>query len=176
MDIGAIFFILALLTLVGLYVGQPFTQRRTRRAAQDHDYSTLMAEYERVVNALKELEFDNLLAKIPAGDYPDQRASLLVKGADLLRQLDVYSSNPGGNANGQDRNAQERIEAAVAARRADSTTARKPGPGVSDDELESLIVNRRKARKEKSAGFCPKCGKPIQVSDRFCPICGKAVN
>jgi len=45
-----------------------------------------------------------------------------------------------------------------------------------DDDLESMIAARRKTRKEKSAGFCPKCGKPILVSDRFCPSCGKAIN
>jgi predicted amidophosphoribosyltransferase len=25
---------------------------------------------------------------------------------------------------------------------------------------------------EKAGGFCPKCGRPIHVSDRFCPRCG----
>jgi predicted amidophosphoribosyltransferase len=47
---------------------------------------------------------------------------------------------------------------------------------LDDDDLESMISARRKTRKEKSAGFCPKCGKPVQVSDRFCPSCGKAIN
>ena len=49
-------------------------------------------------------------------------------------------------------------------------------PVLDDDDLESMISARRKTRKEKSAGFCPKCGKPVQVSDRFCPSCGKAIN
>jgi len=25
---------------------------------------------------------------------------------------------------------------------------------------------------EKSGGFCPRCGKPVQKSDLFCPRCG----
>jgi predicted amidophosphoribosyltransferase len=44
-----------------------------------------------------------------------------------------------------------------------------------DDDIESLIAARRSERKEKSAGFCPNCGRPILSSDRFCPHCGKVI-
>ena len=95
MDIGAIFFTLAVVTLVGMYVGQPFIQRRGRRATQeDQEYSTLMAEYDRTVNTLQELDFDNSLDKVPAEDYPKQRAELLAKGAELLRQVGCHRSVP----------------------------------------------------------------------------------
>ncbi len=177
MDIGAIFFVLAVLTLVGLFVGQPFMQPRSRGAWQeDHAYSALMAEYEQTVNALQELDFDNLLGKVPLDDYPRQRAALLTRGAGLLRRLDEFAAE---NQAGKD--AQARLEAAVAARRADAS-ATEPTSGLSDEDLEARIAARRKARsttqwhKEKAGGFCPKCGKPILASDRFCPACGKAVN
>jgi hypothetical protein len=66
------------------------------------------------------------------------------------------------------------VEKAVAARRADTSAAQA---GVrDDDDVEALISSRRKARKEKSGGFCPRCGKPVLVSDRFCPHCGKSIN
>jgi NADH pyrophosphatase NudC (nudix superfamily) len=172
MDIGAIFFALAVVTLVGMYVGQPFIQHRGRRATQeDHDYSSLMAEYDRAVNTLQELDFDNSLGKVPAEDYPRQRAELLSQGAELLRKLDELRPREKKT----DRDAESRLEAAVASRRADSS-AEKAVAVLDDDDLESMIAARRKLRKEKSAGFCPKCGKPIQVSDRFCPSCGKAIN
>jgi len=129
----------------------------------------LMADYDRAVNTLQELDFDNALGKVPADDYPRQRAELLAKGADLLRKLDAMQPQETG------RDAESRIEAAVASRRAD-TSASNPAAVLDDDDLESLIAARRKTRKEKSAGFCPKCGKPILVSDRFCPSCGKATN
>ena len=172
MDIGAIFFTLAVVTLVGMYVGQPFIQRRGRRATQeDHEYSTLMAEYDRVVNTLQELDFDNSLGKVPAEDYPKQRAELLAKGAELLRKLDSMQPQKSG------KDAESRLEAAVASRRADaSATDSQVAAMLDDDDLESMIASRRKTRKEKSAGFCPKCGKPILISDRFCPSCGKAIN
>lgn len=169
MDIGAIFFTLAVVTLVGMYVGQPFIQRRGRRATkEDHEYSTLMAEYDHVVNTLQELDFDNSLGKVPAEDYPRQRGELLTKGAELLRKIDEKEPQKTG------RDAESRLEAAVASRRADASSERSAV--LNDDDLESMIAARRKTRKEKSAGFCPKCGKPIQVSDRFCPSCGKAIN
>ena len=172
MDIGAIFFTLAVVALVGMYVGQPFVQRRGRRATQeDHEYSTLMAEYDRVVNTLQELDFDNSLGKVPSEDYPKQRTELLAKGAELLRKLDSMQPQKSG------KDAESRLEAAVASRRADaSAIASTAAATLDDDDLESMIAARRKTRKEKSAGFCPKCGKPILVSDRFCPSCGKAIN
>jgi hypothetical protein len=191
MDIGAIFFILAVITLVGMYVGQPYIQRRGRRATQeDHEASALMADYDRAVNTLQELDFDNSLGKVPVEDYPRQRAELLAKGADLLRKLDAlpplsgaslspatFKGTPPNGREGRStgRDAESRMEAAVASRRADASP-NKPVALLDDDELESMIASRRKAHKEKSAGFCPKCGKPIMVSDRFCPSCGKAIN
>ena len=177
MDLGAIFFTLAVVTLVGMYVGQPYIQRRGRRATQeDREYSALMAEYDRAVNTLQELDFDNTLGKVPTEDYPRQRAELLAKGADLLRKLDALAPPPspkGKRATGKG-NAESRMEVAVASRRADASGQKVAV--LDDDDLESLIAARRKMRKDKSAGFCPKCGKPILVSDRFCPSCGKAIN
>jgi len=178
MEIGAIFFTLAVVTLVGMYVGQPFIQRRGRRATQeDHEISSLMAEYDRAVNTLQELDFDNSLGKIPADDYPRQRADLLSKGADLLRRLDALNSTPSSNERRtrSAENAESRMEAAVASKRADAS-ADQAVDVLDDDTLESMIASRRKTHKEKSAGFCPKCGKPIMASDRFCPSCGKAIN
>jgi hypothetical protein len=169
MDIGAVFFTLAVVTLVGMYIGQPYIQHRGRRATrEDHEYSTLMADYDRAVNTLQELDFDNALGKVPADDYLRQRADLLAKGADLLRKLDGMRPQETG------RDAESRLEAAVASRRADASA--KPVSVLDDDDLENMIASRRKTRKDKSAGFCPKCGKAILVSDRFCPSCGKAIN
>jgi len=204
MDIAAIFFTFAVLTLVGMYLYAPFTQGRARRVTEEeHERSALMAERDRVINSLQELDFDFKLGKIPPDDYPIQRANLLQKGADILRKIDELASEerfdfhredstlaPGASAdetakdssrrkgNLRDlpsfavQNAEERIERAIAARRADASNVK---PELTDDDLESMISSRRKSRKEKSAGFCPKCGKPVMVSDRFCPSCGKAL-
>ncbi len=173
MEIGSIFLVLAVVLGVGMYVAQPFLERRGRKlTAEAHQTSALMAERDRVVNALQELDFDYNLKKIPAEDYPVQRAELLTKGAEILKQLDTLSpaSHPASPAKATT----DRIESAVAARRADLSNA--PIATRDDDDVEALIASRRKVRKEKSGGFCPRCGKPVLVSDRFCPHCGKSIS
>jgi rubrerythrin len=182
MDLGSLFLILALLVLVGLFISRPLfeTQESTLDTsvdAYDHERSALMAERDRILNALQELDFDHALAKIPDEDYPGQRSQLLQRGADTLRKLDLMQGDSGGE---QDDN-ETRIEAAVAARRAERATIASVR-GVSavvaapDDELEVMLANRRRARQDKAAGFCPQCGGPVQKSDQFCPRCGAKVN
>jgi hypothetical protein len=179
MDIGSLLLILALLVLVGLFVSQPFFSRTTgpskEARLEDHDRSSLMAEHERLLNALQELDFDHALGKIPAEDYPVQRTHLLRRGADVLRALDEIehvSQQPEDEA-------ESRLEAAVAARRADAARAgrRTRVPAVAnqvapDDQLEHMLADRRRVRSEKAGGFCPNCGGAVQKSDRFCPKCG----
>lgn len=168
MELTAIFFALAVLILVAMYLYAPFMERRARRVTEEeHELSALMAERDRVINSLQELDFDFKLGKIPEDDYPTQRASLLQKGADILRQIDSLAPQA---TSAQDTEA--RLERAIAARRADSSNAK---PDVSDDDIESMISSRRKGRPTKSAGFCPRCGKPVMVTDRFCPSCGKSL-
>ena len=169
MQIAAIFFTLAIFILVAMYLYAPFMERRARRVTEEeHELSALLAERDRVINSLQELDFDFKLGKIPAEDYPTQRSGLLQKGADILRKIDSFSPIP---ATAQDEEA--RLEKAIAAHRADAASTAKAE--VSDDDIESVLASRRKSRKTKAGGFCPKCGKPIQVTDRFCPSCGKSL-
>ncbi|SRR6266508_2335622 len=159
MELTAIFFSLAVLILVGMYLYAPFIERRARRVTEEeHELSALMAERDRVINSLQELDFDFKLGKIPEEDYPMQRSSLLQKGADILRKIDSLALRS------TQVDTETRIEQAIAA------------PEVSDDDLESMISTRRRGRKNKSAGFCPKCGKPVMITDRFCPSCGKSLS
>lgn len=186
MDIGSVLIILALLILVGLFISRPLFERQAVVIDKDgHEISSLMAERDRVLNALEELDFDYTLGKIPDADYPAQRAALLHRGAEVLQRLDqLQVQSPGEDA-------EARLEAAIAARRADTARqSRQPalstdgGPAgqiasgeaaaltPKDDALEALIAARRRERQDKSAGFCPQCGRAVQKSDRFCPKCG----
>ncbi len=172
MELTAIFFSLAVLILVGMYLYAPFMEHRARRVTEEeHELSALMAERDRVINSLQELDFDFKLGKVPEEDYPAQRASLLQKGADILRKIDSLVPTPLYGSNGQDTEA--RLEKAIAARRADAAAAKSE---VSDDDVEAMISSRRKRHTHKSAGFCPRCGKPVMVTDRFCPSCGKSLS
>ena len=156
MDLAAVLFLIALLLAVSLYLVAPVMNNRPRRRTEEtQEVSSLLAERERLLNALQELDFDFQLGKIPEEDYPDQRADLLKRGAEVLKKLD-----------------------ALAASRPQLVTQRAGASaeaGLSDDDIESLLAARRKARKTKSAGFCPRCGKSILITDHFCPHCGKAL-
>ena len=169
MQIAAILLTLGVIILVGLYLYAPFLERSGRRVTEEeHELSSLLAERDRAVNSLQELDFDFKLGKIPESEYPAQRAELLQRGADILRKIDSFSANADS---AQD--TESRLEKAVAARRADGSTTVEE---LTEDDLESLIINRRRTRTDKSAGFCPKCGKPIMATDKFCPSCGNTLS
>ena len=170
MELGSIFLILAVVIMVGIYLYAPFTARARRLNTNETlEVSALKAERDRVINSLQELDFDFNLGKIPAGEYPDQRAFLLKKGAEILRKLDELA--PAATSAIR---AEARIEKAAAAAQAVKSTA-TPELNVNDDDIESMIAARRKEHKSKSAGFCPKCGKPVLITDKFCPSCGKSL-
>ena len=186
MDIVSLLIILSLLVLVIWFIGQPIFDRRARltasrngasalTAAEDQELSALLAERERLLSSIQELDFDYKLGKIPQEDYPAQRLFLLQQGADILRQLDSFQPDASQVTS------EDRLEAAIAERRASlsSTPAPEPvavnGKEVADDDLEVQIAARRRLRPEKAAGFCPQCGGPVQKSDRFCPKCGTSL-
>jgi rubrerythrin len=188
MDIGSLLLILALLIVVGWFIARPLFERQATIVdglsdQQDHELSALLSERDRILNALQELDFDHALGKIPEEDFPAQRAVLVQRGAQTLRQLDELTQQPAS----QDQEA--RLEAAIAARRADAAqpvpaaadghAAEPAGEGLliaeADDDIEAILATRRRERQDKSIGFCPNCGRSIQKSDRFCPKCGKSL-
>lgn len=174
MDIGSIFLILALLIPVVIYISRPLIERTSTSVSHDEqDISTLLAERDQVVATIQELDDDYHLGKIPSGNYPAQRLTLLQNGADILRKIDDYQLASNSMA------AEDRLEAAIVARRLTLDTNRSPVrkngnavPPVPDDDLEQRIATRRRSMQGKAGGFCPKCGRPVQASDRFCPRCG----
>jgi anion-transporting ArsA/GET3 family ATPase len=183
MDIGSILLIFALLAVVAWFIARPFidhparksTRRSREKQAFGQRYSSLLAERDRVLNSLQELDFDFALGKIPDDDYPAQRAVLLQQGASILRELDTFQATPDAET------AEARLEAVIAARRAALTPAYASGNGKGngvhppDDDIETQIAARKRAHEEKASGFCPQCGSPIKKSDRFCPRCGASV-
>lgn len=179
MDIGSLLVVLALLVLVGLFISRPFFEKEAvsigrTEPQEDHELSHLLAERDRVLNALQELDFDNDLHKIPEEDYAYQRTLLVQRGVEVLRDLDAIQPQAAADS------AEDRLEAAIAARRVVAAPAsaapngRKQAVAVAgpDDAVEALLADRRRVRQEKAAGFCPQCGGPVQKSDRFCPKCG----
>jgi hypothetical protein len=163
MDIGAIFLLFVLLVLVGLFVGRPFMLHpRQKTVRETQAVSTLLAEQDRLLIALQDLDFDNSLGKIPAEDYPVQRQALLQRAAATLKQLDELKDKDSTHP-------EDQVEQAIAKRRASKASA------PSDDDLEDLISRRRGKLQGKAAGFCPNCGKAVMQADKFCPRCGNSL-
>jgi zinc-ribbon domain len=176
MDIGSIFFILALLIPVILFVLRPIIERSPVQAIPaESNLSSLQAERDHIVASIKELDDDYGLGKIPAEEYPTQRQTLLNNGAVILRMIDDFQSSSSNQA------PESRLEATMLIHRQSSEAELAPKkngnavPPVPDDDLEQKIASRRRLMQGKAGGFCPKCGHPIQATDRFCPHCGATV-
>ena len=176
MDIGSIFLLLGILILVLIFIFQPFFDARKNKALvsealpvieREMHVSALLAERDRVLRALQELEFDHSLGKIPEEDYPTQRQFLLQKGAEVFKVLDEIGGNEPGGDNLQ------RIEAIIDENRVEGN---KISEGiVKDSDVESLIAARKRTKESKPDGFCPKCGKPVSKNDKFCSKCGNTL-
>jgi rubrerythrin len=162
MDISALFLLFLVLAFVTLYITRP-VRGGTSATLGDPHKSVLLAERERILNALAELDADQLLGKIPEEDYQPQRTLLVSRGAEVMRQLDELAAA---------RPAPRKARKEPAAKKTDRAAA----VSVDDETLEDLLARRRAALGEKTAGFCPGCGKPVLKSDKFCPACGQAIH
>lgn len=158
MDIGSLFLILAVAILVVLFLTRPFMEpNKDQRLLvpaevqqREHHRSALLAERDRVLNALLELDSDNELGKLLPDDYTTQRERLVLTGAEVLKQLD-----------------------AINLQNEPDTPRVAPSP-AEEDELEALIAARRQAKEQKK-NYCPACGSELKPGDRFCPGCGARV-
>ena len=160
MELGAIFLLLGVLACIVLFVAQPFTQKWRVMVQSSREISALLAEREGALTALMELDFDNGIGKIPPEEYSAQRASLIQKGADILRQLDAIQA----------------VKSMPVEKVDEPADANQNAGLLSEEDLEDLIAKRRAKRQQKTAGFCPNCGKPILQSDKFCPSCGQLIS
>ncbi len=155
MDFGSLLLIIALLVFVVVYITRPLNAGHASLVSQrEHHHSELLAERDRLMDALLELDFDHDLGKIPADIYSSQRADLVQRGADVLRQLDEFSRPTAG-----------------------AEVDSQPASPAQDDPLEAMIAARRQSKKGRAsmkASFCHSCGAKLLPTDRFCPKCGTA--
>ncbi len=176
MDIGSIFLLLGILVVVVVFIFQPFIDERRHRVLitqavpaleKEMHISAMLAERERILRALQELDFDYSLGKIPEEDYPTQRQFLLHKGAEIIKKLDEI----GGDEKSIDQI--QRIEAILGTNQANSEDNQEFFE--KDVDVESMIAARKRTKESKPDGFCPKCGKPISKNDKFCSKCGNTL-
>jgi hypothetical protein len=114
MATSSILLILALLILVALFLVRPFVQESSAKETELVEYSSLLAERERIIEALLELDFDQQLGKVPEEIYASQRENLLQEGGNILQKLEqenALESSP-------DQGAVDELEAMIAAHKA----------------------------------------------------------
>jgi hypothetical protein len=166
MDIGSILLGLALLLVVAFYVARPLLDQSGAAEREPGPADQLLFERERVLTALRDLDFDHAMGKTVEDDYTTQREQLLAHGAEVLKQLDALGLPPASDSAGLD----DEIERAVARRRASAAVAPAPGAAPVDDEIEASIAARRTA--PSAARFCAQCGRQALPDDKFCGACG----
>jgi transposase len=110
MEAGSIFFALAMLILVGAYLAGPLSEPTSLRARKANgELSALIAERERLLDAIQELDADLSLGKVEEDGYLQQRHTLALQGAHVLRRIDEL-----GGADSQIADLEAELEAEIA--------------------------------------------------------------
>lgn len=156
MDIGSIFILLAILLLVAIFLIQPFFDQDHASIRPESEYSQLLAERERLLDRIQELDFDFELNKVADHDYQRARKSLIEEAAAVMRRIDEVEAEKG-------------LEKTSPSQEA----LRRSPPKTEVDDIESLIASRRRELGEKKQSFCPHCGHAVTESDQYCVHCGE---
>lgn len=166
MDIGAILIGMALLVLTVPVVARPFWKDQTMRTGSDHHKGRdslngrgLKPQYDQVLAALRDLDFDYQTGKIVEQDYTVLRSELVVQAAQIIQSRETDD---------------EAIEKLIQARRETLS------------KVAALRCSRCGRKLSVSDRFCSGCGEPIAVTcskcgqaitseDKFCSACGVAI-
>ena len=90
MDIGSILAILALAIFVFAFIVRPlFEVEGIKDTYYGRELSSLLAERERILTILQELDVDYAMGKIVERDYGEQRSNLVTRGATVLKNIDI---------------------------------------------------------------------------------------
>jgi hypothetical protein len=113
MALGSLLLFLGLLIFVSLIVAKPLTEDRTSEVQPQNQVSHWLAERERILDALAELDADWQMGKVPKDVYPTQRRQLVAKGAHALKQLEQVDKKPKGKNGSIEKN--DDVEKMIAA-------------------------------------------------------------
>ena len=151
MEIGAIFVVIAILIFVIGFVIKPLLSEDKKYEEKPIDnFSALMAEQDRLVTAIHELESDNDLGKIPDEVFAEQKEDLTLRAISVMKELDEIK--------GEEKPIKKK---------------KKKSKQTSVDDIEKMIEARKASiSKNKDTKVCEECGEKIQKGDKFCASCG----
>lgn len=187
MHVGSILVGFVLLAALGVVVARPWRRTVVQRPASvppaDHH-----AEYETLVAAIRDLDFDYRAGVVTEADYRPLRDDLAAQAVALMQALDHQPSEEASSAAAT--SIEEQIEAAVSALRAQRHTEPR---NMKDKETW------RQGEGESARGHlgtsspphpvtpspvhpstparvvCPECGHRARAGSRFCAQCGAAL-
>jgi hypothetical protein len=148
MDLGSLLVILALGLLAAIFIVQPLVESRGVGATKgERRLSELLAERDRVLATLQDLDMDHEMGKILQEDYVAQRGALLLRGAELLKALDELRG----------------------------TVDEKIPETDLEIEIETAVARLRRGEDQARGRTCSSCGREVSAGDRFCAHCGASL-
>ncbi len=149
MALSSLLFFLGIFILVGVIIIRPFlVEPDTWGTSGPGKNDSLLAERERLLSAIEDLDLEYDLKKISSREHTRNRDILLSQAAEIIKQLDKLE---------KDFLADKSISSAPA----------------SEDDLEEMIEARRRELKKEKTSFCLHCGKVVKPGDQFCGQCGE---
>ncbi len=148
MDLGSLLVILALGLMAVVFIAQPLTGKRGLGVKEEERHlSELLAERDRVLTTLQDLDMDFAMGKVLQDDYQAQRGTLLSHGAEVLKAIDELRGTVGEFVPETD------LEV----------------------EIETAVARLRRGEDQAHVGTCGSCGREVIVGDRFCVHCGASL-
>lgn len=151
MEFGSVLIVIFIFLLSGLYILRPFlvsTDTGGRAGSTLRD--SLVAERERLLLAIEELDLEFELNKISPDENTRNRENLLIEAAAVIKELDNLPKSK-------------------------AATKKKAAPVRDDENLEKMIADRRKQLKGEKSLKCPHCGEAVEKGGQFCSNCGGAL-
>lgn len=192
MHVGSILVGFVLLAALGAVVarpwwrpGMPFDKLRTTQRATHTSSSDPREEYEALVAAIRDLDFDYRAGVVTETDYRPLRDDLAARAVALMQELDRQPSEEADSAAAT--SIDEQIEAAVSALRTHRhaeprSTGNKGTRGQGEGERGSRHPVTPSPRHPLSPSplhprtparfVCPECGHRARADSRFCARCG----
>lgn len=137
----------------------------------------LLTKRDRIVEELRDLEFEAALDKIDQGDLVEMRARFEAEAVAVVRALDKRAEGYEGRIEAE---VQARLDSASAKRAARDTGAVEPQvetPEVTKPAKQATHSPEPMTAEESPADSlnCPSCAEAIEPDAKFCDACGTAL-
>jgi hypothetical protein len=151
MEFGSVLIVIFIFLLSGFYILRPFlvsTDTGGRAGSTLRD--SLVAERERLLLAIEELDLEFELKKISSDEHARNREFLLFEAAKVIKEIDNLPKKG-------------------------AAKQKETAPVRDDNDLEKMIADRRKQLKGDKSMKCPHCGEAVDKGGQFCSHCGGAL-